>query len=110
MDGDPQSGAGAGGGQRVNLADDDAQSLMLDGNAVAGLMIEIFGREMTVVQQRCDHCESQCEMGGLHAYVGGPGVVLRCPSCDSVLMRIVTTPDHYLLDVRGIRYLRLARE
>ena len=101
------SGAGAG-GQQVDVT--DAQSLMLDGNAVAGLLFEIFGREMTVVWEQCDHCGDQREMGALHAYVGGPGIVIRCPSCESVLMRIVTAPSHYLLDVRGMRYLRLARE
>jgi hypothetical protein len=111
MDSDTRSGAD-GGGQQAGVADEDAdvQSLMLDGNAVAGMLWEIFGREMTVIQEHCDHCDYQCELGALHAYVRGPGIVLRCPTCGSVLMRVVTTPGHYLLDARGMRYLRLARQ
>lgn len=106
MDADAQEPSGVGGLQ-VDMA--DAQSLMLDGNAVAGLLVEIFGREMTVEWEQCDHCGDRREIGALHAYVRSPGVVLRCPSCQSVLMRIVAGPNDYWLDARGMRSLRLAR-
>lgn len=95
-------------GQGVEV--EDAQSLMLDGNAVAGLLVEVFGREMTIVWEQCDHCGSRRELGALHAYVRGPGIVLRCPDCQSVLLRIVAGPSDYWLDARGMRSLRLARQ
>jgi hypothetical protein len=35
--------------------------------------------------------------------------VLRCPTCESVMIRIVQTPDAIYLDARGTTYLRLGR-
>jgi uncharacterized C2H2 Zn-finger protein len=36
-----------------------------------------------------------------------PGVVLRCPRCEAVLMRIVQAESRYWLDVQGVRSLEL---
>ncbi|HBY98483.1 MAG TPA: hypothetical protein DEP84_31830 [Chloroflexi bacterium] len=83
--------------------------LMLDGNAVAGLLYEIFTVEMTASPTECAHCGHEGEMGALLAFTDAPGVVLRCPACESVVMRIVETPNAIYLDARGAVYLRLAR-
>jgi len=48
-------------------------------------------------------------VGTMRAYVRGPGVVLRCPACAEVVIRIVETPTHTLVDVRGATVLRLRR-
>ena len=92
---------------------DDAQAfseraLVLDANAVAGLLDEIFGAEMTASRTVCAHCGRAGEMGTLMAYVHAPGVVLRCPTCQQVMVRIVRTPDAIFLDARGAVYLRVA--
>jgi hypothetical protein len=84
-------------------------SLMLDGNAVAGLLGELFGREMTLASSVCEHCGARRELGGLHAYTFAPGVVLRCPDCDAVVLRMTRTETYYWLDARGAASLRLAR-
>lgn len=84
-------------------------SLMLDGNAVAGLLDEVFGREMTLAQAECEGCGSRRMMGGLHAFTHAPGVVLRCPDCGSIIMRMVVTETHYWIDARGAMYLRVTR-
>ncbi len=84
-------------------------SLMMDGNSVAGLLMEIFGREMTDARSQCDGCGALHMMGSLHAYTHAPGIVLRCPECEQVVMRIVTTDTHYWIDARGASHLRLAR-
>lgn len=88
---------------------DMTASLMVDGNAVAGLLMEIFGREMTVAKSECDGCGAEHMMGELHAYVHAPGVVLRCPECDQVVVRIVTSERSYWIDARGAAHLRMAR-
>ena len=78
---------------------------MLDANAFAGLLQEIFGTEMTIVDSRCAHCGNHAEMGTLRAYVG-LGVVFRCSVCSQVVMRIATTPDgRHLIDMRGAAYI-----
>ncbi len=84
--------------------------LMLDGNAIAGLLDSMFGREMTTTFAECAHCGNTAEMGGLLAFTQAPGIVLRCPACQSVVMRIVETPSATYLDARGVTYLRLNRD
>ncbi len=83
--------------------------LMLDGNAVAGMLQDIFGLEMTASPTECAHCGNVGDVGTLLAFTQGPGAVLRCPACENVMLRIVETPDAVYLDVRGAVYLRLQR-
>ena len=88
---------------------DRNRELMLDGNAVGGMMAEIFGLEMTAVPAQCANCGNVSEVGGMLAFTQAPGVILRCPACEEVMVRIVQTPDAVLLDMRGAVYMRLAR-
>ncbi len=91
-----------------NLSDMNRE-LMLDGNAVAGLLVEIFGTDMTAAPTECANCGAEGEMGRLLAFTQAPGIVLRCPECENVVVRITRTPDAYYIDARGAVYLRLAR-
>ncbi|BAS12388.1 conserved hypothetical protein [Arthrobacter sp. Hiyo8] len=43
-------------------------------------------------------------------YVDAPGIVVRCASCEGVLLRLVETPTRYWLDVSGLSYLQIDRE
>ena len=85
------------------------RELMLDANATAGLLYEIFGVEMTATPTECANCGNEDEIGTLLAFIHGPGVILRCSTCENVVLRIVQTPDEIILDARGAVYLRLAR-
>ncbi len=85
------------------------RELVLDGNAAAGLLHEIFGAEMTAAPTECAHCGNESEIGGLAAFTQGPGIVLRCPGCMQVMLRITQTPEATYLDASGAVYLRLAR-
>ncbi len=85
------------------------RSLMVDGNAVAGMLQEVFSMEMTANPMQCSHCGYQGAVGTLLAFICTPGVVLRCPGCESVILRVVTTPRAIYLDARGAAYRRLAR-
>ena len=83
-------------------------ALMVDGNAVAGQLQQIFGRDMTMAVARCAECATDAMMGALMAFIRGPGVVLRCPACQAPIARIVETPAATYLEARGAAYLRLA--
>ncbi len=85
----------------------DELDLRLDGNAVGGLLGEIFALEMTGASGCCARCGAVEQVGALVAYVHAPGVVIRCPHCESVLMRIVRGRDRYWLDLRGVRYVEI---
>ena len=66
----------------------------LDGNGVAGLLMEAFGEEMTTAERSCDGCGAVRALGAYRAYLGA-GVVLRCPSCDSAALRVVAVDERY---------------
>jgi hypothetical protein len=83
-------------------------ALMVDGNAVAGQLEQIFGREMTMTVARCAGCARDVAMGALMAFTRGPGIVLRCPTCQNAIARIVETPTAIYLEARGAAYLRMA--
>jgi len=85
------------------------RELMLDANATAGLLYEIFGTEMTASPTECANCGNQGEIGALLAFTQGPGIVLRCSGCEQVVLRITQLPNEILLDARGAVYIRLAR-
>ena len=72
----------------------------LDGNALAGLLAEAFGEEMTAVERRCEGCGAERALGAYRAYLGA-GVVLRCPSCGSAGLRVVTVDDRFSVSWTG---------
>lgn len=78
-----------------------------DGNAVGGLLNEIFPFEMTVAHTTCRNCESEKPVAELMAFVLEIGTVLRCPDCESVLMKLTKTADSYWMDLSGLRSLRI---
>jgi hypothetical protein len=86
----------------------EMRELKLDGSAIGGLLGELFALEATAGHGTCDGCGAQASVGELHVYMHAPGVVVRCPSCESVLLRVVHARGRYLLDLRGLRVLELA--
>lgn len=91
------------------MRDDPAVELTVDGSGVGGLLASVFGGDMTANDGQCAHCHTVSVVGALRAYVRGPGIVLRCPACAEVVLRIVQTPRGTLVDARGAAYLELAR-
>jgi hypothetical protein len=81
--------------------------LRLDGNAVAGALGEVFALEITAAAATCAACGAVGDLGGSHAYVHAPGVVVRCTACESVLLRLARSDGRFWLDLRGIRCLEL---
>ncbi|OEO31048.1 hypothetical protein VW23_018340 [Devosia insulae DS-56] len=90
-------------------ADDVNRAMMLDGNAVAGRFAALFGAEMTTSLTECASCGQDHMMGALLAFTHAPGVVLRCPSCEAVMIKLVETPRGVYLDARGAAFVRIAR-
>jgi hypothetical protein len=81
--------------------------LMLDGNAIAGLLQEVFAVEMTTAIGTCGSCGTPGPVGAVRVYRGA-GIVLRCPHCDNVLAKIVKNDSRLWLDFQGIRTLEVA--
>ena len=77
----------------------------LDGNAVGGLLLEIFGREMTAELECCGHCRAVNPVAAVHVYLEAPGVVVRCPACSTVLMVITELESSHRITFEGLRWI-----
>ncbi len=75
----------------------------LDGNALGGVLIEVYGQEMTDREGSCLDCGAVNPFGALVAYVSAPGHVLRCPGCGAVLLVIVPEPDGYHVTIESLQ-------
>ena len=84
-----------------------AEDMHLDGNALGGMLLEVFGREMTDARGCCAACASVHPIGAMLAY-RGPGDVVRCPTCENVMVVAVTIRDQTRLHLAGVRWLEMA--
>jgi hypothetical protein len=77
----------------------------LDGNAIAGLLHEIFGAELTATTGTCVYCGAHMQMAELTVYLQAPGKVARCRSCENVVMVVVDVGGINCVDVSGLEML-----
>jgi hypothetical protein len=74
----------------------------LDGNAIGGLLYDVFGKDMTNETGVCAHCGARRPVAEAVVYVGGPGAVVRCRACSGVLMVLVTVREVTCVDLAGL--------
>ncbi len=77
----------------------------VDGNAMGGLLMDVFGQEMTDARGCCASCGAEHVMAELVVYRSGPGDVLRCPSCTTVLMVATPVPAGPRVYFSNLRWL-----
>jgi Family of unknown function (DUF6510) len=77
----------------------------LDGNAIAGQLVEVFGAEMTTATAECGHCGAVAQVAETVVYLRAPGVVVRCRTCSDVLMVLVDRRGIACVDARGLARL-----
>ena len=78
----------------------DTSELHTDGNAMGGLLQQIFVSEVTAARRVCDGCGNEYAIGEHHAYTGA-GAVLRCPGCDAVAAAVSVLPGEYVIAING---------
>jgi len=77
----------------------------LDGNAIAGQLEEVFGREMTTARGVCASCGAASLLAEVVVYLRAPGTVARCRRCGALLMVLVTIRETTCVDLRGLASL-----
>ncbi|HKC21085.1 MAG TPA: DUF6510 family protein [Gaiellaceae bacterium] len=73
----------------------------VDGNAIGGLLNDVFGREATDASGLCSTCGAENFVGALLVYRAA-GVVVRCPACGAVLMRFVEGHGQVWVELGGL--------
>jgi hypothetical protein len=82
-------------------------TMHVDGNALAGPLSEIFAVDVTAARGECAGCGHTGPVAAFHVYTQAPGLVARCPGCESVMLRLVRGPESAWLDLRGTISLRI---
>ena len=84
------------------------QDMKLDGNAAAGDLEQIFAFEVTTAVGTCANCGAVGAVGGTNVYAQAPGIVVRCPACQGVLIRLAHDGERrYWLEMTGVRSLEV---
>ena len=79
----------------------------VDGNAIGGMLRQVFAVDLTNAQGRCANCGTVNAVGTTHVYTQAAGIVARCASCGDVVMRVVNAPDRMFLDFGGLSFLEI---
>jgi Family of unknown function (DUF6510) len=77
----------------------------LDGNAIGGLLHEVFGTEMTTAVGTCATCGTSAPMAETVVYLRAPGTVVRCRTCAAVLMVVVKRGEQQCVSLGGVASL-----
>ena len=77
----------------------------VDGNAIGGMMAEVFGTDMTTAVATCGSCGAVSVVAELAVYLSELGAVVRCRSCESVLMVFVSVREVVCVDLMGLASL-----
>jgi hypothetical protein len=85
----------------------ETSDLRLDGNAIGGLMLELFGSDLTAAPCTCASCHAREQMARLDVYLGA-GIVVRCRHCEAVMIRVVRGRGRTWLDLSGAASLELS--
>jgi hypothetical protein len=77
----------------------------LDGNAIGGMLHDVFGAEMTMAQAECGGCKSRGPLAECEVYLGGPGVIVRCRVCHGIVMVLIEVRGMVCVDRGGLSEL-----
>ena len=83
------------------------EEIRLDGNAAGGILRDVSAHDMTAALASCSGCGSVGPTGALLEYGHPMGIILRCPTCDTPVLRIVCTPGLLRLDFSGARLMTI---
>jgi len=76
--------------------------IALDGNAIAGDLIEALGVDLAAETCKCASCGAAGFLAEAVVYTRGPGRVARCRVCGEVLVVLVTIRGVTCVDLRGV--------
>jgi hypothetical protein len=78
--------------------------LHVDGNALGGMLMEVFGREMTDTHGSCASCGSVHAVGAMMVYRSA-GHVMRCPTCGNVVAVVATIRERTRVHLAGMSWM-----
>jgi len=86
------------------------EEMRLDGNAAAGALREVFACDVSDAVAQCRGCGRRAPLAELLEYGHAMGIVLRCPGCEAVVLRLVTARRWLYVDGSGMALLQIAQQ
>ncbi|WP_314096898.1 DUF6510 family protein [Microbacterium foliorum] len=80
----------------------------VDGNAAGGLLLELFGRDMTGARAACGRCDREAELADAVAELDRDGMILLCRGCGHTLLTYLCVDDRCTLALGGLTRLEWA--
>ena len=74
----------------------------VDGNAMAGVLHDLFARDLTEMGYKCTGCGHTGVVAELAVYRSGPGTVARCRDCDTIVLMLSERRGMYCIDLPGM--------
>jgi Family of unknown function (DUF6510) len=74
----------------------------LDGNSIGGMLLEVFGADLTAAETVCATCGAAALIAETVVYLRAPGTVVRCRTCGGVLMVIAEIRGVNCVDLGGM--------
>ena len=79
----------------------------LDGNALGGLLRDLFGQEMTDKRGCCAACGVIRPLGAAMVFREAPGDVVRCSNCGTVVIVAVPVPNGIRVSFESLRWVEV---
>lgn len=81
----------------------------VDGNAIAGPLADFFSFDVTTATARCNGCGAMAELARAMVYTSPAGTVVRCATCDQVLVTLVESEDRAWIGFSGVSAIEVPR-
>lgn len=78
----------------------------LDGNAAGGLLLELFGTDMTTARASCAHCERDAQLADAVAELDDACLILLCRGCGHTLFTCLRDDGRWTLTIGGLARLQ----
>lgn len=79
----------------------------VDGNALAGALSLVFGRDVTASETVCSECGNRHAMATTRVYLRCPGMVMRCPNCGAAEIILTEIHGHLDLHLRSVAAIHI---
>jgi ribosomal protein S27E len=81
----------------------------VDGNALAGPLSEVFDFDVTTASVRCASCGATAMLAEAMVYEKPHSFIVRCASCDAVLIVVLQKAHSTELDLSGTAWMQIPR-
>jgi DNA-directed RNA polymerase subunit RPC12/RpoP len=78
---------------------DTVESVIVDGNAVAGMLAEVLRSDATLLQLTCGTCGSRSILAEALVELDEVGAIVRCRACTHTMLTLLRKPDGVTLRI-----------